>query len=92
MSAFNVNGLRAAIIRDLSLHPAGDTTGSIAKRINVDYRQVYTHLRVLLDEGLVFRVDGEQGFAQSGRRVLYGIDQKQLRSRAEAYVRFLSGK
>ncbi|MFC8041834.1 helix-turn-helix domain-containing protein [Paenarthrobacter sp. NPDC057355] len=91
MSVFNVNGLRAAIIRDLSQHPGGETTGGIAKRIDVDYRQVYAHLRTLLAEGLV-RDDGEQGPSQSGRRVLYRIDQEQLRRQFEAYVRFLSGK
>lgn len=92
MTVFNVNGLRAAIIRDLSQHPAGETTGAIAKRIDVDYRQVYAHLRILLAEGLVFRDDGEPGLSQSGRRVLYRIDQEQLRRQSEAYVRFLSGK
>lgn len=91
MNAFNVNSLRAVVIRDLAQHPDGDTTGAIARRVGVDYRQVYAHIRVLLDERLVVRVDGDEG-DQSGRRVIYGIDQVQLSAQSEAYARFLAGK
>jgi DNA-binding transcriptional ArsR family regulator len=90
LSVFNANTLRAAIIRDLAQHPGGDTTGNIAKRIGVDYRQVYAHINTLEDEGLV-SAEGEVG-ERNGRRVCYSIDLGNLREQGLIYMKYLLGE
>lgn len=90
LSVFNANTLRAAVIRDLARHPDGDTTGNVARRIGVDYRQVYTHIKTLEAEGVV-SAGGEVG-ERSGQRVLYVIDLDKLREHGLTYMRFLSGE
>jgi ArsR family transcriptional regulator len=87
---FNANALRAAVIRDLAQHPGGDTTGGIAKRIGVDYRQVYAHIKTLEAEGLVSAA-GETG-VRSGHRVQYSIDLGRLREQGLIYMRYLAGE
>lgn len=90
LTVFNVNQLRAGVIRDLSKHPEGDTTGNIARRLEVDYRQVYAHVRILLAEGLV--VTDADGVNQSGRRVLYSLKPGALEQQLAAYGKFLMGE
>jgi DNA-binding transcriptional ArsR family regulator len=90
LNVFNANTLRAAVIRDLAQHLDGDTTGNIAKRIGVDYRQVYAHIKTLEAEGLVSAA-GEAG-ARSGQRVHYSIDLARLRAQGLIYMRYLSGE
>ncbi|EMY36065.1 hypothetical protein D477_001014 [Arthrobacter crystallopoietes BAB-32] len=90
MSVFNANTLRAAVIRDLAQHPSGDTTGNVAKRIGVDYRQVYAHIKTLEAEGLV-AAGGEVG-ERSGQRVRYIIDLAKLREQGLIYMSFLLGE
>jgi ArsR family transcriptional regulator, arsenate/arsenite/antimonite-responsive transcriptional repressor len=90
LNVFNANTLRAAVIRDLARHPGGDTTGNIAKRIGVDYRQVYAHIQTLEAEGLV-SADGEVG-ARSGQRIHYAIDLGKLREQGLIYMRYLLGE
>lgn len=90
LSVFNANTLRAAVIRDLAQHSDGDTTGNIAKRIGVDYRQVYAHIKTLEGEGLV-SATGEAG-VRSGQRVQYTIDLGRLREQGLIYMRYLSGE
>ena len=90
LNVFNANALRAAVIRDLALHPEGGTTGEIGKRIGVDYRQVHTHIKTLIREGLaVTDIDGE---VRSGQRVRYTLDLAELQKQGDAYMRFLEGK
>jgi DNA-binding transcriptional ArsR family regulator len=90
LNVFNANALRAAVIRDLAQHLDGDTTGNIAKRIGVDYRQVYAHIKILEAEGLVSAA-GDVG-VRNGRRVHYSIDLGRLRERGLVYMRYLSGE
>ncbi|WP_346925123.1 helix-turn-helix domain-containing protein [uncultured Arthrobacter sp.] len=90
LNVFNANTLRAAVIRDLAQRPDGETTGNIAKRIGVDYRQVYTHIKTLEAEGLVSAA-GEAG-VRNGRRVRYSVDLGRLRELGLTYVRYLSGE
>jgi ArsR family transcriptional regulator, arsenate/arsenite/antimonite-responsive transcriptional repressor len=90
LSVFNANTLRAAVIRDLAQQPSGDTTGNVAKRIGVDYRQVYTHIKTLEAEGLV-SADGEVG-ERIGQRVRYTIDLAKLREHGLTYMRYLLGE
>lgn len=90
LNVFNANTLRAAVIRDLAQHLDGDTTGNIAKRIGVDYRQVYTHIKTLEAEGLVSAA-GEAG-VRNGRRVRYSLDLGRLREHGLTYMRYLSGE
>lgn len=90
LSVFNANTLRAAVIRDLAQHLDGDTTGNIAKRIGVDYRQVYAHIKTLEAEGLV-SADSEAG-DRNGQRVHYSIDLGRLREQGRIYVKYLSGE
>lgn len=87
---FNANTLRAAIIRDLAQHLDGDTTGNIAKRVGVDYRQVYAHIKTLETEGLI-AATGELG-VRSGQRVRYSIDLGKLREHGLIYMGYLSGE
>ncbi|MET3810908.1 helix-turn-helix transcriptional regulator [Arthrobacter sp. UYEF3] len=90
LNVFNANTLRAAVIRDLAQNPGGDTTGNIAKRIGVDYRQVYTHIKTLEAEGLVSAA-GEVGI-RNGQRVQYSLDLGRLREQGLNYMRYLSGE
>ncbi|QDG87112.1 helix-turn-helix domain-containing protein [Pseudarthrobacter sp. NIBRBAC000502770] len=90
LSVFNANTLRAAVIRDLAQHLDGDTTGNIAKRIGVDYRQVYAHIKTLEAEGLVSAA-GEVG-VRSGQRIHYSIDLGRLRECGLVYMSYLSGE
>ncbi|MCY1237371.1 hypothetical protein D9M72_500640 [compost metagenome] len=90
LGVFNANTLRAAVIRDLAQHPDGDTTGSIAKRIGVDYRQVYAHIKTLEAEGLV-SAEGQVGI-RNGQRVHYFLDLSTLREHGLNYMRYLSGE
>lgn len=87
---FNANTLRAAVIRDLAQHPDGDTTGNIAKRIGVDYRQVYTHIKTLEAEGLV-SAEGEVG-DRNGQRVHYSLDLGRLKEQGLIYMQYLLGE
>lgn len=82
---FNVNTLRTEIIRDLSMHPDGETTGDIARRLDVDYRQVHKHVAALVAEGLV-------STERSGRSVLYRIQPEVLSEQLRVFSRFLSGE
>jgi ArsR family transcriptional regulator, arsenate/arsenite/antimonite-responsive transcriptional repressor len=90
LTVFNANTLRAAIIRDLAQHPDGDTTGNIAKRIGVDYRQVYVHIKTLEAEALV-SAEGEAG-DRSGQRIQYSINLGRLREQGLVYMRYLLGE
>lgn len=90
LSVFNANTLRAAVIRDLAQHPGGDTTGNIAKRIGVDYRQVYTHIKTLEAEGVVSAA-AEIG-VRNGQRVHYSINLDRLKEQGLVYMRYLSGR
>lgn len=89
LNVLNVNQLRAGIIRDLSRHPEGDTSGNIARRLGVDYRQVYTHVRVLVAAGLVATDSDAEN--QNGRRVVYSLKPGALEEQAAIYFRYLSG-
>ena len=90
IAVFNVNLLRANIVRDLSMRPEGDTTGNVAKRLEVDYRQVYAHFRALMKEGLV--TADPSGSESNGRRVIYRISPEKLQEMASIYIKFLVGE
>lgn len=86
---FNVNTLRAAVIRDLSMNPGGSTTGDIARRLGVDYRQVFAHIQVLEASGVV---TADLPDNRAGRRIQYSLDVEELKKQADNYVGFLRGQ
>lgn len=88
MSVFQVNSLRAEVIRDLALHPEGSTTVESAARLDVDYRQVYQHVQVLKREGLLRLAEADG----SRRGPVYLLDEQVLESRNRAFMQHLLGR
>lgn len=88
MAIFQVNTLRAELIRDLALHPEGSTTVESASRLDVDYRVVYQHVQVLKQEGLLRLAEADG----SRRGPIYLLDEQALESRNRAFIRHLLGR
>ena len=86
---FQANSLRAEIIRDLAAHTEGSTTGDIGRRMDVDYRLIHRHIKVLASFGVVESSESAPG---TGRHVIYTLDEAQLRERNSAFMDYLLGK
>ncbi len=89
IDVFQVNRLRAEIIRDLASHPEGSTTGDVGRRIDVDYRQIHKHVRALATQGIVGSSISSPG---TGRHILYTLNRSALESNNKELLDYLLGK
>lgn len=86
---FQVNSLRAEIIRDLASHPEGSTTGDVGRRLNVDYRQVYGHIKTLDAAGILSSAESAPG---TGRHIIYTLVPEALKALNKDFLNYLLGK
>lgn len=89
IAVFQANSLRAEIIRDLAAHQEGSTTGDIGRRLDVDYRLIHRHIKILSSFGIVEHSESAPG---TGRRVIYTLDQAELKARNLNFMNYLLGK
>lgn len=86
---FQANSLRAQILRDLAAHPEGSTTGDIGRRLDVDYRLIHRHIRVLSSLNVVTSSESAPG---TGRHIIYMLDAGALKARNTTFLNYLLGK
>ncbi len=83
---FGVNPMRGAIIRVLSQHPEGMSSGAIERELEASYHTVFRHLQALGAAGLVVPA-GEE--VHQGRRTIYTIDRRAVTSAIDDYKDYL---
>ncbi|WP_336624994.1 MULTISPECIES: ArsR/SmtB family transcription factor [unclassified Microbacterium] len=85
MDMFGANAMRGAIIRTLSAHPHGLTSGQIERELNASYQTVFRHLKALVAEGAVL-VDEQ---VNQGRRTIYTLDREAVDRALTDYRHYL---
>lgn len=85
---FGLTPLRAEILRYLSLHPEGVTSGEVGRALTANYRTIARHLVRLEELGVVESDATEQ---RQGVRVLYRINPRKLALAARLLLRYVSG-
>lgn len=86
---FGVTPLRAEILRHLSLHLEGVTSGDVGRALATSYRTIARHLVILEGLGVVESDATEQ---RQGVRVLYRINPEKLSSAAKLLLEYLRGE
>jgi DNA-binding transcriptional ArsR family regulator len=89
MTVFGVNPIRGAIVRLLSRHPEGMTSGAIHRELNATYQTVFRHLQELESAGAVTSDAGEK---RQGQRVIYVADSVAVRAALAGYESYLLGE
>lgn len=85
---FDLTHLRADILRHLSLHPEGSTSGEVGRALAANYRTVARHLTRLEALGVV---ESDAPNQRQGIRVLYRINPERLALAAKLLLRYVSG-
>lgn len=89
MKMLGMNPLRGAIIRWLSQHPEGGTSGDIARACDTGYKTVLWHLQILEGGHLVESDGGEN---RMGQRVIYRLNVEELARAITATNEYLNGR
>jgi DNA-binding transcriptional ArsR family regulator len=86
---FGITPLRADILRHLSMHQDGATSGDIGRALAANYRTVARHLALLEESGVV---ESDATKERQGVRVLYRINPEKLSLAAKLLLRYLHGE
>lgn len=86
---FGMTPLRAEILRYLSTHPEGSTSGDVGRALSANYRTVARHLVTLEEFGVV---DSDATKDRQGFRVLYCINPEKLSVAAQLLFKYLHGQ
>lgn len=89
MKAFGMPEVRGQIIHYLALTSEGDTSGSIARKLGVNYHTVLRHLQELEQTGVVISDGDDQ---RAGRRLIYQVDKDALSLALDEATKFLMGE
>lgn len=71
------------------MHPEGSTTGDIGRRLDVDYRQIYGHIKVLKGYDILEFAESAPG---TGRNIIYTLKPDALKALNKSYLNYLLGK
>lgn len=89
IAIFGMNSLRAGILRYLSIHGEGVTSGDIGRALSANYRTVGRHLVLLEEVGIVETNATEQ---RQGVHVRYRLNAERLASAEQAFSEYIHGK
>lgn len=88
VDVLGANMIRGSIVRVLSQHPEGMTSGMIERELNAQYQTVFRHLQALEAAGVVSTAAAG---SRHGRRVVYVLDQDALIATIADYQSYLLG-
>lgn len=90
MTSFGANPSKTLIIRYLSIHEEGATTGVIAKELNLKYQTVLRHLTALEERGIV--VCDTPPEERQGRRTPFRVNHEGVDRELQNFHDLLKGK
>lgn len=89
MNTFGVSKIRTEIMRYLSQHPSGATSGQIARDLGATPMTVFRHLQDLESQQIVL---ADADAVRHGQRVMYRLDVEARDKALADYAKYLAGR